>query len=288
MRLDRRGLLACAGATGLGLSFARADAPDDVTRAILQAEAGLGARLGVLVRDTQSGRVWSHRADERFPMCSVFKALAGAAVLSRVDRGEDDLARRVRFSRTDLVTYSPVTERHVDDGMTLGALCEAAITLSDNTAGNLVLAALGGPEGLTGWLRGIGDPVTRLDRWETALNEAAPGDPRDTTSPAALCATLQSLVLGDILSGSSREQLAAWLVANKVGDTKVRAGLPTGWRVGDKTGAGGRGTNNDAGVIWPPGRGPVVFVILTTETGAPVDQKNAAMADIARALARTL
>lgn len=256
--------------------------------AIRAAEEGLGARLGVLIRETGGRRSWSHRAEERFPMCSVFKALAGAAVLARVDQGQDHLDRLIPYGRADLVAYSPVTEAHAGEGMSLGALCEAAITLSDNTAGNLILATLGGPEGLTRWLRAIGDDVTRLDRWETALNEATPGDPRDTTTPTALCATLEAIALGPVLSTPSRSQIIAWMAGNKVGDTKVRAGLPAGWRVADKTGAGGHGTNNDAGLIWPPGRAPILFAILTTETSASVDAKNAAMADIARALAAGL
>jgi beta-lactamase class A len=286
---DRRAALrALAGAGAIALAGrAFAGGPDPVMRAILDAEARLGARMGVMIRETGGGRGWTHRADERFPMCSVFKALAGAAVLARVDTGEDSLARHIAYGRADLVPYSPVTEAHAGEGMSLGALCEAAITVSDNSAGNLVLATLGGPEGLTRWLRAIGDVVTRLDRWETALNEAVPGDPRDTTTPAALCATLEAVALGPVLSPASRAGLVAWLAGNTVGDAKVRAGLPAGWRVGDKTGAGGQGTNNDAGLIWPPGRPPIVFAILTTQTTAPVDAKNAAMADIARALAGT-
>ena len=239
-------------------------AADPLMKVIRDVEARLQSRLGVSIRDIENGRTWTHRADERFPMCSTFKALAAAAVLARVDRGED---------------------RHVGEpGMTIGDICAAAVATSDNTAGNLMLKSIGGPEGLTRFLRGVGDTVSRLDRWETELNEATPGDPRDTTTPNALSATIDKLVLGSALSAGSRDQLAAWLVGNKVGDTKVRAGLPKDWKVGDKTGAGGFGTNNDTGIIWPPGRRPIVFTILTTETKASVEDKNAGMAEIARAL----
>jgi len=224
-------------------------AADPLMKVIRDVEARLQSRLGVSIRDIENGRTWTHRADERFPMCSTFKALAAAAVLARVDRGEDRLDPRVVFP-----------------------------------AGNLMLKSIGGPEGLTRFLRGVGDTVSRLDRWETELNEATPGDPRDTTTPNALSATIDKLVLGSALSAGSRDQLAAWLVGNKVGDTKVRAGLPKDWKVGDKTGAGGFGTNNDTGIIWPPGRRPIVFTILTTETKASVEDKNAGMAEIARAL----
>jgi beta-lactamase class A len=270
-------------------AFAQSGSDDRVTKAILDVEQRLKARLGVVLHDLESGRSWTHKADERFPMCSTFKALAGAAILARVDRGEENLARRVVFQASDLVTYSPVTKEHVGgEGMPMGEICAAAITTSDNTAGNLMLKALGGPEGLTRFLRSIGDSTSRLDRWETELNEAKPGDPRDTTTPAALIATMQALALGTVLSAKSREQFAAWLVANKTGDAKVRAGVPKDWRVGDKTGAGEFGTNNDTGIIWAPKRKPVLFTFLMTETSASVADKNAGMADIARALVAVL
>jgi len=272
-------------ATLLPGSAAAQTAADPMMKVIRDVEARLQSRLGVSIRDIESGRTWSHRADERFPMCSTFKALAAAAVLARVDRGEDRLDRRIVFPAGELVTYSPVTKEHVGEpGMTIGDICAAAVATSDNTAGNLMLKAIGGPEGLTRFLHGTGDEISRLDRWETELNEAKPGDPRDTTSPAALNATMEKLVLGSTLSVRSREQLTTWLVGNKVGDTKVRAGLPKDWKVGDKTGAGDFGTNNDTGIIWPPGRKPVVFTILTTETKASVEDKNAGMAEIAKAL----
>jgi beta-lactamase class A len=265
-------------------ALAQSGSDDQVTRTILEVEQQLKARLGVVLRDLETGRSWTHKADERFAMCSTFKALAAAAILARVDRGEEDLARRVVFHTSDLVTYSPVTKEHVGgEGMPMGEICAAAVTLSDNTAGNLMLKALGGPEGLTRFLRSIGDEVSRLDRRETELNEATPGDPRDTTTPNALTATMQKLALGTVLSAKSREQFTAWLVANKTGEAKVRAGVPKEWRVGDKTGAGELGTNNDTGIIWP-----ILFTILTTETTASVADKNAGMADIARALAAAL
>lgn len=266
-------------------AWAASSTPDALAKLFADLELRLKARLGVVLRDLDSGRTWVHRADERFPMCSTFKGLAGGALLALVDRGRESLDRRIVIQPGDILSYAPVTKERVGGvGMTLGELCEATITTSDNTAGNLVLKAIGGPEGLTRFLREIGDPVTRLDRREPDLNEGKPGDPRDTTTPAAMTKTMQALVLGKVLSPGSREILTGWLVGNKVGDTKVRAGLPKDWRVGDKTGGGGFGTNNDTGVIWPPNRKPILFTILTTETAAPVEEKNAAMAEIARAL----
>ncbi|MCF6752110.1 class A beta-lactamase [Pseudomonas stutzeri] len=261
---------------------------EGLTQRFAELEKQLDARLGVAIIDSQSGRQWLHRADERFPLCSTFKLLAGAAVLRRVDAGADSLQTRIRYTADDLVTYSPVTERHVDDGMTLAALCEAAITLSDNTAGNLLLRHLGGPGAIGDFARTLGDHHTRLDRWETELNEASPGDPRDTTTPAAMAANLQRLVLGDSLSAASREQLVAWMLASQTGAAKLRAGLPQGWRIGDKTGSGERGTTNEVAVIWPPQRKPVIACVYLTQTQASADARNAALAAIGRALAEAL
>ncbi len=189
-------------------------------------------------------------------MCSTFKVLASSAILHNVDAGKESLERRVYFNETDLVTYSPETKKHVGpSGMTIAELCKAAITLSDNTAGNLLLASIGGPKGFTDFARSLGDKMTRLDRIETALNEALPDDPRDTTTPNAMASDLQSLVLGKTLSAKSRAQLVEWLAANTTGGKRLRAGLPTGWHVGDKTGTGDRGTANDIAVIWPTGAG---------------------------------
>jgi beta-lactamase class A len=269
--------------------------PRDVARAteplassFARIEKEARGRLGVAVLDTQTGMQSGYREDERFPMCSTFKLLAAAAILRRVDEGAERLERRIRFEPKDLVVYSPVTEKHTGDGMTLAELCDAAVTLSDNTAGNLLLAALGGPAGLTAFARSLVDPVTRLDRIEPELNEAKPGDPRDTTSPAAMTANLRALVVGDALSAASRAQLTAWLAANKTGDTRLRARLPAGWRVGDKTGTGGNGSNNDVGVLWPPGRAPILVSAYLTKTAVPPEQRNAAIAAVGQAVAEAL
>ena len=214
-----------------------------------------GGRLGVAVLDSADGRRFGLRQDERFPLCSTFKLLLAACVLARVDRGEEQLARRIVYGRGDLVEYSPTAERHVGKpGLSVAELCEAAVTLSDNGAANLLLASLGGPAGLTDWLRGTGDEVTRLDRNEPTLNQAIPGDPRDTTTPTAMLETLQRLLLGDVLKPTSREQLRAWLLANQTGDARIRAGVPKDWKVGDKTGTGPKatGTSNDVAILWPP------------------------------------
>ena len=205
---------------------------------IKRIERESGGRLGVCVIDTATGVRHAHRGDERFPMCSTFKVLAAAAVLAQVDaRAEKGSCAANKYDASALTTYSPVTEKHAGDGMTLAELCDAAVTLSDNTAANLLLASIGGPAGLTSFVRSLDDLFTRLDRNEPTLNEALPSDPRDTTTPNAMASTLQALILGTkALSAGSRAQLTAWMINNKTGDTRLRAGLAKDWRVGDKTG----------------------------------------------------
>jgi beta-lactamase class A len=281
----RRDVVRGAGAlAACGWIGAPAWAANPFEEALASIERESGGRLGVAVLDTGSQFRGALHADDRFPMCSTFKLLASAAVLKRVDEGKERLDRRVKYEARDLVTYSPTTEKHVGDGMTVAEICEAAITLSDNTAGNLILASLGGPQGLTAFARSIGDPVTRLDRIEAALNEAVPGDPRDTTTPNAMLKNVQALVLGDVLSASSKGHLTEWLLGNKTGAGRLRARLPAGWRVGDKTGSGERGTTNDIGVIWPVNRKPVVVTIYLTETAAAAENRNATLAAVGNAI----
>lgn len=286
--MNRRGLLkgAVMGAASLLVRPALSlEVPQDgEARARLAAlERRHGGRLGVAVLDTGSGRRIGHRIDERFAMCSTFKLLAAAAVLARVDRGVESLERRVVFGKDTLVAYSPATSRRVGaPGMTMAELCHAAITMSDNTAGNLLLHSLGGPAGWTAYARSIGDGTSRLDRIETELNEARPGDPRDTTTPAAMLANLQALLLGTALSAASREQLAGWLRANTTGATRLRAGLPPGWRVGDKTGSGDHAVTNDVAIVWPPQRKPLLVTAYYAESTIDADQRNAVLAEVGR------
>ncbi len=239
---------------------------------ISRIEHDSGGRLGVAMLDTLNGARAGHHVDDRFPMCSTFKLLASAAVLKRVEAGQDRLERRITFEARDIVINSAITkDRTGGDGMALEELCAAAMAYSDNTAGNLLLASLGGPPGLTAYARSLGDTITRLDRIEPDLNESVPGDLRDTTTPTAMLGNVQTLVLGEALSEQSRARLTAWLVGNKTGDTRLRAGLPATWRVGDKTGSGDRGSTNDIGIIWPPRRAPILVAIYLTETDASAD-----------------
>src|SRR5205809_3832932 len=210
---------------------------DDFANRIPSIEERTGARIGVAALDTGSGKRLDYRSEERFPMCSTFKFLAAAAVLKRVDDGQEKLDRFIIYGANDILEYAPVTKAHLKDGgMTLGALCAAAIEQSDNTAGNLLLGAIGGPIGLTSFVRIVGDEITRLDRREPELNSAIPGDERDTTTPAMMCANMQRLLVGEILSESSRHQLEDWLQHNETGALMIRTAVPKTWSVGDKTG----------------------------------------------------
>jgi beta-lactamase class A len=232
-------------------------------------EAEFDARLGVYALDTGSGRAVEHRADERFAFCSTFKALASAALLSRTEPA--DLDRRVTYTSADLVPHSPVSERHVAEGMTLRQVMDAAIRYSDNTAANLIFTELGGPAGFEADLRGIGDRTTESDRIEPGLSEAVPGDTRDTTTPRAFAADLRTYVLGDVLPADDRTLLTEWLRNNMTGNETIRAGVPAGWVVGDKTGSGDYGTRNDIAVVWPPDGAPIVLAVMSDR-----DEKEAA------------
>lgn len=260
------------GCLGLGLGIAAMPASAQPGWAGLPAafaaiERREGGRLGVAVLDTGSGRRAEHRAAERFPMASTFKMLLAGAVLARIDAGQESPDRRIRFRRGDLVTYSPVTQGQAGGGgMTVAAILEAMMVLSDNTAANLLLATLGGPEGMTAFLRRLGDGVTRLDRIETAMNEGRPGDPRDTTTPTAMLATMRALTLGEALSAASRARLVSLMEGNRVSGNLLRARLPQGWRVGDRSGAGGFNTRGVAGLVWPSGgRAPLLVTAYLTE-----------------------
>jgi beta-lactamase class A len=248
-------------------------------------EARNGGRLGVFILDTASGESLERRADERFPLTSTFKFLAAAAVLKLIDAGDQRLDRLITYTEADIEPgYSPVTKRNVATGMTIADLCAAAVAVSDNTAGNLLLSLLGGPQGLTGFCRSLGDQVTRLDRTEPTLNSALPGDARDTTSPRAMAENLKRLLLGDVLTPASRQQLEAWLIDDKVGGKRLRAGIPTGWRIGDKTGSGENGTANIVGILWPTAHAPVLAAVYYTGSSAPREQLDAVHAEIGRIL----
>ncbi len=247
-------------------------------------EQRLQARIGYELRDVSSDWQMSGRAEERFAMSSTFKVLLCGAILARVDAGTEDLNTLVAYQAGDLVRYSPITETRVETGMRVGELCEATITISDNTAANLLLDRIGGPAGLTTFLRRNGDPTTRLDRPETEVNEATPMDPRDTTTPRAMLTSLDAMLFGDVLQPSSALQLAAWMINDRVADALIRAHLPQSWRIGDKTGAGGHGSRSIVAFLQTPVRGTYLVAIYLTDTDADFALRNRAVSDIGRAM----
>ncbi len=276
---------ACAAARVPAVAEARG------ARALAEIEARIGGRVGVFAVDTATGRELAHRADERFAMCSTFKWALAAAVLARIDRGALSLEEPVPYGPKDLLDYAPVARAPANlarGALSVDALAHAAVTVSDNTAANLLLAKIGGPEGLTRFVRAEGDTVTRLDRDEPTLNENAPGDPRDTTSPRAMVGLMQRVLLGDALSTASRARLLGWLRACQTGKERLRAGLPQGWSVGDKTGSGARGVVNDVAIAFPPGRGPILVAAYLSDGSAALPALVAAQADIGRLVAREL
>jgi beta-lactamase class A len=280
----RRTLLLALAAAPLTRAAELLDSPPaatPLTPAVLLAklETESGGRLGVAALNTADGRQLLHRADERFPFCSTFKTMLSAAVLAKEP---SLLKKRVAYSKSDLVAYSPVAGKHVGKGMTVAALCEATIQYSDNAAANLLMKQIGGPAAVTAFARSIGDNEFRLDRMETELNTAVPGDPRDTTTPAAMAASLHKLVLGDGLPPAQRKQLKDWMLGNTTGDTRIRAGVPSNWQVADKTGTGEHGTTNDIAVLWPPGRAPIVLVTYLTQPGKDDKPRSEIIAEAAK------
>lgn len=226
-----------------------------------------GARIGVAALDTGSGKGVFWREGERFVMCSTFKLSLVAATLAKVDKGSEHLDRLVRYGADAPLGVSPETRKHVGHGMTVSALCAAAVLFSDNGAANLLLKALGGPQALTRFWHGIGDETTRLDDYELKLN--VPDGERNTTTPTAMMANVRQMVLDDVLTQTSRARLSGWMHASTTGANRIRAGLPQSWDWGDKTGTSAEqyGLVNDIGITTPPGRKPIL-VACYTERGS--------------------
>ncbi|WP_411129956.1 class A beta-lactamase [Streptomyces sp. x-19] len=268
------------------------DGSSVISRQLKDLERQHSARLGVYAHNTATGRIVQYRASESFPMCSVFKTLAAAAVLRDLDHDGEFLARRIRYTEKDVTDsgYAPITGKpeNLAHGMTVAELCAATICYSDNAAGNLLLRELGGPTAITRFCRSIGDRTTRLDRWEPDLNSAEPWRKTDTTSPKAIGQTYARLTLGTALGAEDRKRLTDWMLANTTGGEKLRAGLPSEWTVADKTGGGKYGTNHDVGITWPPDRSPIVMAVLTTKREPDAAPDNPLIAQTATLLAAAL
>lgn len=260
-------------------------------REIVALERRYGGRIGAYAIDTATGKTIAHQSGERFPLLSTSKAIMAAAVLHKARTSAPGLMNKVvRWTADDLEEHSPVTEKHVEDGMTVAQLCEAAITQSDNTAGNLLLKQIGGPAGLTRYFRTLKDSRSRLDRWETELNVWSPKEKRDTTTPASIGRDLRAVTTGNALNAKDRARLNDWLIANKTGDARIRAGLPKSWKIGDKTGTTSTyGAANDIAVIWPDkAAAPIIMAIYTNRKVANDAADEKVIADTSAILARGL
>ena len=268
MTIDRRTFLAAASGLVLSPAFAEEAPP-----VLAEYERETGGRIGLYAENLASGTKIVWRAEERFVMCSTFKASLAAFVLARVDRREDRLEDMVAYGAADLLDYAPVAKQNLAAGaMSVSDMCKATVELSDNTCANLLLARSGGPAALTAFWRATGDTVSRLDHNEPELNRSPPGDPHDTTTPAAMAGNLRRLLLGDVLSLASREHLTEWMVGCKTGNNRLRGGLPKDWKIGDKTGNNGKDASGDIAIAWPKAGGPVL-VCAYTQGGSPTAQQ---------------
>ncbi|WP_310474674.1 class A beta-lactamase [Sandarakinorhabdus sp.] len=278
--IDRRILLA-------GLPLITAAGPDRfaaLRRAIPLIERSAGGPIGVALIDTHSGQRFTHRAAERFPLCSTFKLLLAARLLHGAEKGAWVMSERLPVTKADMLFNAPFTEKRIGGSASLLELAEAMAVVSDNPAANIAMARVGGPAALTRWLRAIGDQTTRLDRNEPEMNNETPGDPRDTTTPAAMLATAQALVEGRILSPAGRAQLFAWMQASKTADTMIRAALPPGWQEANKTGAGSWHARNIVSVITPPGRRPIWVAAYLFAARSELAERNRQFVPLGRAI----
>ncbi len=287
--LDRRTLItALAAAPTLLPAMSHAAAPlTHLNSSMAEVEKRSGGRIGAAALDLQTGQRFAWRGDQRFRMCSTFKMPLSAAILRRVDQGRERLDRVIPYGPEVLMGNSNATKQNLGKGMTVGALCEATTIWSDNAAANLLLDALApkkGPEAMTRFLRAIGDQTTRVDRYEPEMNTGPESDLRDTTTPTAILATWKALLVDDALSPASRKQLTAWVVDNRTGDKRIRAGVPRGWKVGDKTGNNGESITNDIAIAWPPGRKPVLIAAFHDRGSSDDDKRSAVLAEVARTL----
>jgi beta-lactamase class A len=289
--IDRRNFILAGAALVAGCGSARGETPRrTIVRANflpLQARLGQGGRLGVAALDVTGNRWLGHDENSRYAMCSTFKLALAAAILARADRGALSLGQEIPFGQADLLEYAPVARANVALGrLPVERLCAAAVEVSDNTAANLLLGLIGGPAGLTAFMRGAGDPVTRLDRTEPALNSNLPGDLRDTTTPRAMVGLMRAVLLGDTLGPASRTRLIGWMEGATTARDRLRAGFPAGWRAGDKSGTGSD-ANNDLAIAWPPGRGPILVASYTSGPRETMDVRGEVHAAVARLVAAT-
>lgn len=260
--------------------------PISVKDKLAELESSSGGRIGLSATNLETKKRIQYRAGERFPFCSTFKTIVAAAILKKSITDGHLLDKQVIYTLKDLKKsgWSPITEMHLAKGMSISELCAATLQHSDNTAANLLISELGGLEAVNTFARSIGDDIFRLDRWEPELNEALPGDLRDTTTPAAMEMSLQKLLIGEALPQPQREQFTRWLIGNTTGNARIRSGVPEGWVVGDKTGSGYYGTTNDVGIIWPKKGAPIIVAIYFTQKSKDAKSRNDVISAVTRIL----
>ena len=264
--------------------------PSAIQKKLADLEVASGGRIGLSVINTGDNMHLQYRDEERFPMCSTSKVMAVSAILNQSKKDSQLLQYKIAYTKKDVESsgYAPITKKNVIEGMVISGLCKAAITKSDNTAMNLLIKKLGGPEAVTSFAHSIGDNKFRLDRYEPELNSAIPGDLRDTTTPKAMTESLNKLVFGDALELTQQDQLLAWLKGNTTGSARIRAGVPNGWLVGDKTGTGSYGTTNDIGIIWPPQGSPIIVSIYFTQNKKDASPRDDVIASVTRIMINSL
>ncbi|MGG1848670.1 class A beta-lactamase BlaIII [Bacillus wiedmannii] len=291
-------LLSCVSLIGCSNSNTQSEPPKQTNQAnqIKQENTGnqsfaklekeYDAKLGIYALDTGTNQTVAYHSDDRFAFASTSKSLAVGALLRK--NSLEALDQRITYTRENLSNYNPITEKHVDTGMTLKELADASVRYSDSTAHNLILKQLGGPSEFEKILREMGDTVTTSERFEPELNEVHPGETHDTSTPEAIAKTLQSFTLGTALPIEKRELLVDWMKRNTTGDKLIRAGVPKGWEVADKTGAGSYGTRNDIAIIWPPNKKPIVLAILSNHDKEDAKYDDKLIADATKVVLNTL
>ncbi|EJV59206.1 class A beta-lactamase BlaIII [Bacillus cereus] len=291
-------LLSCVSLIGCSNSNTQSEPPKQTnqTNQIKQENTGnqsfaklekeYDAKLGIYALDTGTNQTVAYHSDDRFAFASTSKSLAVGALLRK--NSLEALDQRITYTHEDFSNYNPITEKHVDTGMTLKELADASVRYSDSTSHNLILKQLGGPSEFEKILREMGDTVTTSERFEPELNEVHPGETHDTSTPEAIAKTLQSFTLGTALPIEKRELLVDWMKRNTTGDKLIRAGVPKGWEVADKTGAGSYGTRNDIAIIWPPNKKPIVLAILSNHDKEDAKYDDKLIADATKVVLNTL
>jgi beta-lactamase class A len=286
--IDRRTLIAGLPLLTAAPTLAKPDRFAALRRAIPRIERSAGGPIGISLLDTHTGERFGHRANDRFPLCSTFKLLLAARLLHGADKQQWAMSERLPVTKADMLFNAPFTEKRIGGSASLLELAEAMAVLSDNPAANIALARVGGPGALTSWLRSVGDTATRLDRNEPEMNNETPGDPRDTSTPAAMLATSRALVEGRILSPAARRTLFGWMAASKTADTMIRAALPLGWQEANKTGAGSWRARNIVSVITPPGRKPIWVAAYLFAAKSELAERNRQFVPLGRAIVESV